>query len=313
MKKKFSFIVDCERIADIAYCRELIAKTRKALGDIRFNLSADDITKAQVAEEREATRIATLPKLYVPSFTSVKGSEGPNIGGKRVSESTMSKMRMMPTMARAEAHAWLEKLVGYEWDTREALEDDGDLSPFISEYDEEHDVIPGVFRGSNYETDSEIADRLAWEDKASEREAERQKAEREAAERKKLEDAKIDEERRQKEAEAKAERERVETEANERAEDYRKRVAEFNLWLSENFPSKDTSISMREYFRDGLESPIRGVLVEHLTTFCGASHADASEIADMLEAYELHVWEIFTDEELAEVDEMLREFKEAQD
>jgi hypothetical protein len=38
--------------------------------------------------------------------------------------------------------------------------------------------------------------------------------------------------------------------------------------------------------------------VESLTAFYGATDAGANEIADMLEAYELNVWEIPDEEEV---------------
>jgi hypothetical protein len=291
---KFSFEFDHSKTADIDACAGMIQKVRETLAQLRSELNPDEAMKAQIAAIKEAKRIGALPKLWFDGNPSAPIQGQANcymIGEKRkVTASEEEEMKLMPTMTRAEAHVRLCELLKTKWNTDAALK--WKWAPFLQERDEEGDPIPGLFRGMEYQTDEEIAEDLAWDAGAPERERiaaeeKSEREEREAAEAKRLEDERL----------KAAELAEVEKQANEKIEDFQQRTNQFNLWLSEHFPSEDIGLALRKYLRNGMEPPIRPCFIEKLIAFYGATDADAHEIADMLEAYGLNVWEVFSEEE----------------
>jgi hypothetical protein len=270
---EFAFEVDSGRLAEDGYCVDLVHKLRTALTDLRAELTQDDITRAKVADERERRRIAVLPKLDLRNpITTIQGSWEPNIGGKKIKAADVAKMWFMPQMTRAQAHLYLKDLVGFEWNTNHAFGHEADWYPFTWVCDEEGERIPGLVQGYQYRTDEEIANELEWE-----------------LEREKLKAA----------AEAKPvqkEPATPEAPAAVEPEDYTDetevKLEHFRMWLDvQEYASAELIAEVENFLREGLEAPIRGSLRERLSV-AGADDAAANEICDMLEAYELHVWEI---------------------
>lgn len=172
------------------------------------------------------------------------------------------EIRDIPEMPLAEACAWLVELIGYPFNAPKAIgEFNDDL--FLS--------YEGRARGREY---------LTPEERKQEEEERLLRAQ-------------------QKAAAAAASKlapkaEPAEPEPVEIDEEAAKRDM-FRTWLNSSTPIGAIRDRVELYLRDGLEIPIRGSLTEDLIVRRNATPAEANEICDMLESYELHAWE--TEEE----------------